>query len=154
MRRWFSCFVKCYDVNSNEIKDVDVLKYNLDKVKLMKKKSHDRAEFSELLRREFMWRYWSKSECELIITKTEDGRTLLSPWCGFRDKEGATIDVTNIESFDWRGFADKHIGEQIYKNEAKIDMYDQIMYGDRFERLVDDLWYTLLPYERDNPKFH
>ena len=62
--------------------------------------------------------------------------------------------MTDDESFDWVGFADKYIGKQIFLNKAKIDVYDQIMYGNRFSNLVDELWYTRLPYERDNPKFH
>lgn len=146
--------VKHYNCNANKIEDYDILKYREPEIKKLKKKCATKEEFAESIRKEFMWRYWSKSECELIITKTEDGRILLSPWCGFGDKERATLDVTNIESFDWRGFANKHIGEQIYKNEAKIDIYDQIMYGDRFDKLVDELWATRLKYERDNPKYH
>ena len=46
------------------------------------------------------------------------------------------------------------MNKQIFKTEAKIDVYDQIMFGDRFEKLVDTLWTTRFKYERDNPKFH
>ena len=99
-----------------------------------------------------MWRYWSKAEYELIISKTEDGRVLLTPWCGCYDDEKATIDVTDDHSqLDWSAFADYHILRQ---KENKIDVYDQIMFGDRFAKLVDVLWTTRLPYERDNPKFY
>ena len=101
-----------------------------------------------------MWRFWSKSEWELIITKEEGGRIVLSPWCGCSNPDFVAVDVTNDESFDWSGFADEHIKRQIFNNQAKIDVYDQIMYGDRFSNLVDELWYTRLPYERDDPKFH
>ena len=101
-----------------------------------------------------MWRYWSKAEHELIITKTKEGRILLTPWCGCRDSEKVAVDVTNDEQLDWSAFADYHIRKQIFEAQAKIDVYDQIMFGDRFNKLVDTLWTTRLKYERDNPKFH
>lgn len=149
------CFVKEFNCNNQQIENVDVLKYREDDIKKFKKKSVTKAEFAEMLRKEFMWRYWSKAEHELIVIKTEDRRILLAPWCGCRDPEKATIDVTDDYSqLDWSAFADYHIGKQIFKNEAKIDVYDQIMFGDRFDRLVDTLWTTRLKYERDNPKFH
>lgn len=147
-------FVKHYNCNADKIEDCDVLKYRESEIKELKKKCATKEEFAELLRREFMWRFWSKAEWEIIVTKDESGRVILSPWCGYRDSESASIDVTDDKSFDWTGFADEHIGRQIFKNRAKIDVYDQIMYGDRFNKLVDELWYTRLPYERDNPKFH
>lgn len=145
--------VKCHDFNANKIKNYDALKYRTDDIKKLKKKCDTKAEFADALRREFMWRFWSKAEWELIVTKTIDGRVILSPWCGSRDPEGAAIDVTDDINFDWSGFADKHIAKQIFSDHAKIDVYDQIMYGDRFDKLVDELWYTRLPYERDHPKF-
>lgn len=148
-------FVKEFDCNKQIISDWNILRYREDDIKKLKKKCATRAEFSEELRKEFMWRFWSKAEHELIISRTEDGRILLTPWCGCRDKEGATIDVTDDYSqLDWGAFADHHINKQIFKTEAKIDVYDQIMFGDRFEKLVDALWTTRFKYERDNPKFH
>lgn len=146
--------VKYYNCNANKIEDYDVLKRRESEIKRLKKKCATKDEFAELLRREFMWRFWSKAEWELIITKEEDGRIILSPWCGCSDPDSVATDVTNNTSFDWSGFADEHIKRQTFKNQAKIDVYDQIMYGDRFSNLVDELWYTRLPYERDNPKFH
>ena len=147
-------FVKYYNCNANKIEDYDVLKRRESEIKKLKKKCTTKDEFTEFLRREFMWRFWSKSEWELIATKEEDGRIILSPWCGCSNPDSVAIDVTNDESFDWSGFADEHIKRQIFNNQAKIDVYDQIMYGNRFSNLVDELWYTRLPYERDNPKFH
>lgn len=149
--------VICKDFNCNKqlIEDWNILRYREDDIKKLKKKCATRAEFAEKLRLEFMWRYWSKAEHELIISKTEDGRILLTPWCGCRDDEKATIDVTDDYSqLDWSAFADYHINRQVYKTEAKIDVYDQIMFGGRFEKLVDTLWTTRFKYERDNPKFH
>ncbi len=147
-------FVKHYNCNAVKIEDYDVLKHRELEIKKLKKKCATKDEFAETLRREFMWRFWSKAEWELIVTKTDDGSIILTPWCGCADPDGCSIDVTNDNSFDWSGFADEHIKRQIFKNQAKIDVYDQIVYGDRFLNLVDELWYTRLPYERDNPKFH
>ena len=147
-------FVKYYNCNTKKIKDYDVLERCESEIKRLKKKCATKDEFAELLRREFMWRFWSKAEWELIITKTAEGRVILSPWCGSRNPDSEAIDVTDDPAFDWSGFADEHVKKQIFKDHAKIDIYDQIMYGDRFNKLVDELWYTRLPYERDNPKFH
>lgn len=146
--------VKYYNVNSHKIEDYDVLLRRTADIKKLKKKSLNKSEFAEALKREFMWRFWSKAEWELIITKTEEGRIILSPWCGCSDPDSVAIDVTDDASFDWAGFADENIREQIFKNKAKIDIYDQIMYGDRFTNLVNELWHTRLRYERGNPKFH
>lgn len=146
---------KDFDHNRQVISDYDILRYREKEIRKLKKKCATRAEFAEELRKEFMWYYWSKAEHELIISRTEDGRILLTPWCGCRDEEKATIDVTDDYSqLDWGAFADYHINRQIFKTEAKIDVYDQIMFGDRFEKLVDALWTTRFKYERDNPKFH
>ena len=147
-------FVKYYNCNTNKIEDYDVLKRRESEIKKLKKRCATKDEFAEFLQREFFRRFWSKAEWELIISKTEDERVILSPWCGRPNADSIAIDVTNDTSFDWFGFADEHIERQIFKKKEKIDIYDQIMYGDRFSNLVDELWYTRLPYERDNPKFH
>lgn len=147
-------FVKYYNTNGNRIEDYDVLKHREFEIKQLKKKCATKDEFAEFLRREFMWRFWSKAEWELIVTKGEDGRVVLSPWCGCVDPDDCSVDITDDESFDWSGFADEHIKRQIFKNQAKIDVYDQIMYGGRFDDLVTKLWTTRLPYERGNKKFH
>lgn len=150
----FSLFVKYHNFNADRIENYDVLKHQEKFIKNLKKKSQNREEFSKSLQSEFMYRFWAKCEWELIISKTEEGRIILSPWIGGHNPETSSLDVTDDKIFDWVGFADKYIGKQIFLNKAKIDVYDQIMYGDRFSNLVDELWYTRLPYERDNPKFH
>ena len=76
----FNLFVKNYNCNANRIENYDVLKYQENLIKKLKKKCATKDEFAEFLRREFMWRFWSKSEWELIITKEKDGRIVLSPW--------------------------------------------------------------------------
>lgn len=150
----FSLFVKYHNFNADRIENYDVLKHQEKFIKNLKKKSQNREEFSKSLQSEFMYRFWAKCEWELIISKMEEGRIILSPWIGGRNPETSFLDVTDDKIFDWVGFADKYIGKQNFGNKAKIDIYDQIMYGDRFSNLVDELWYTRLPYERDNPKFH
>lgn len=145
--------VKNYDVNRNVIEDYDILDYREDFIKKLKKKCATKEEFAEQLRREFQWQYWSRCEYELIIRLTEDGRVILLPWCGSRNPEDVAIDVTEDTSFDWKGFAIQHINKQIFKNEAKIDIFDQVTYGDQFEKLIDYCWYTKLKYERRDPKF-
>ena len=65
------CFVKEFNVNGKVIEDVDILKYREDDIRKFKKECSTKDEFAERLRREFMWRYWSKAEHELIITITE-----------------------------------------------------------------------------------
>ena len=145
--------VKNFDCNKRVIEDYDVLRYRKDLIKKLKKECATKEEFSEKLSREFKRQYWSRAEYELIIMLTDDNRVLLRPWVGCLNDSMTTIDVTNDTTFDWRGFAQEHIGKQIY-NEAKIDIWDQICYADRFDALVTMLWTTRLPYERDDPKFH
>lgn len=143
--------VKNFDVNRQVIEDYDILEYREDFIKKLKKKCATKEEFAEQLRREMMYRFWSKCEWELVIEVTEDERVLLKPWCGCRDEEKATIDVTDDTSFDWKNFAKEHIRQQIFKNEAKIDVYDQLKW--RWDEFVDYCWYTRLKYERKNKKF-
>lgn len=145
-------FVKEFNFNKQAIEDVDVLKYREEQIKKLKKKCANKEEFAKKLESEFRWQYWSRSEYELIIEITEDNRVLLKPWVGCRDIEKATIDVSDDTGFDWRGFAKEHISKQIYKNKAKVDIFDQICYGNRFEYLVDYLWTTRFKYERKNSK--
>ena len=145
---------KHYNVNNRKIEDYDVLSRRVDDIKKLKKKCQNKSEFADKLKAEFMWRFWSKAEWELIVTKTDEGRVILSPWCGCVDPDNCSVDVTDDNSFDWSGFADEHIKRQIFKNQAKTDVYDQIMYGNRFDELINELWCTRLPYERDNEKFH
>lgn len=141
MRDKMSFIVKKFDPNRQRIEDYDVLKYT----HYVEKLKHDSAastkeEFSAKLRINLMSRFWSRSEYELIVKRTNEGRILLSPWVGCRDEEAATIDVTDDAAFDWKGFAAQHIANQRFVNEAKIDIWDQICYADGFERLVDMLW--------------
>lgn len=139
-----------HDVNADQIKYYDILKYRQDFIKKLKKKCATKEEFAEQMRREMMWAFWSKAEWELIIEIDENNRVWLSPWVGSYKNE--RVDVTDREDFDWRGFASEHIGKQIYKNSAKVDVFDQLQY--RWGELIDYCWHNRMKYERDNPKFH
>lgn len=142
--------VKVFNLNNQTIENYAPFSYKgwLKEIKSIKKKCETKEKFYEELRREVMWRYWSKAEWELIVTKTADGRAILSPWCGCRNTYESAIDVTDDTSFDWVGFAEEHISKQVFKNCAKIDVYDQLIYNGRLKKFAEELWNTRLPYER------
>lgn len=144
--------VKNFDCNKQVIEDYDILKYREDFIKKLKKKCATKEEFSEQLRRECMWRFWGKCEWELVIEVDDNNRIWLNPWAGCREPEKVRIDVTDIEDFDWKGFAETHIKKQIFKNEACIDVYSQLAW--KWTEFVDYCWYTRLKYERKHPKFN
>ena len=141
--------VEIFDINKQAIVDYDVLKYYEDFIKKQKKKCANKEEFSEALRREFMYRFWSKSEYELIISVDLD-KVILSPWCGCRDSEKASVEVYD-EAFDWYAFASYHLSRSASCGKAKIDVYDQLAW--KWSELADYCWYTRLPYERKHKKF-
>lgn len=147
-----SWFVTYYDINADKIECYNILKHREDFIKKLKKKCDTKEEFAEKLRREMMYRFWSKCEWELIIEIDDNNRIWLIPWVGCRNPENVRIDVTDKEDFDWKNFADKHIDKQIYQNKAKIDVFDQLEW--RWDEFIDCCWHTRLKYERDNPKFH
>lgn len=144
--------VKNYLINENKIWDYDVLKYREDQIKKLKKQCATKEEFAEAMRREMLWQYWSRCEYEVIIEIDDNNRIWLKPWVGCVDPDSVKIDVTDDQSFAWRDFANEHISKQIYKNEAKIDIFDQLQW--KWNEFIDYLWYTRLKYERDDPKFH
>lgn len=146
-----SYVVKIFNINAQKIVDFDVLKHQEDYIKKLKKKSATKEIFVETLRRQFQYKYWSRSEWELIIQKTEDGRILLLPWCGC-GSEKIVVDVTDDTSFAWRSFAEHHIGRQNGKDAAKIDAYDQIIWC--WPDIAVHCWHHHFKYERDHEKFH
>lgn len=129
-----------YDINRNKITTYNIFrhgrfnKYVEEAFEISKTKE----EFAKILRRELMYYFWSKAEWELVIKLDEDNHIFLIPWCGCRNPEEVKIDVTNDTSFDWSGFAKKNIERQIYKNEAKIDVYDQIEYV--WDNFLEYVW--------------
>ena len=133
----FSWLVTEFDVNRQEIRYYDILKYREDEIKKMKKKHKTHEEFDKALRSKMMYRFWSKCEHELVIERTEDGRIWLNPWVGCREPQKVRIDVTDREDYDWKGFADKYIDTR-YGNEEKVDTYDQLCFI--WDDFVDYVW--------------
>lgn len=119
-----------FNINAQKIETYNIFKHYSfrEYVKEAEKKYKTKEEFEKQLKRELHYYFWSKAEHELIIEITEDNRIFLNPWCGCREPEKVRIDVTDNSSFDWKGFAEKHIGQQIYDNKAKIDVSDQVEY--------------------------
>ena len=141
-----SWLVKNFNCNIQKIIDYDVIKYREDYIKRLKKKCSNKEEFSEALKRDMMYMFWARSEYELIIEIDGGGRIWLNPWVGCYEPEKVRIDVTDDENFDWKGFADKHIGAWFYKNQSKIDIYDQLMY--KWDEFVDYCWEYRHKYQR------
>ena len=129
---------KDYNVNTNKIEDVNILKYYENYIKKLKKKYNTKEDFSIALRKEMMSHYWGRCEYELVIKHTEDDRIVLIPQCGCINPNEAEIDVTNDPTFDWKSFAELHISKQIYKDEAKIDIYSQIEF--MWDKFVTYCW--------------
>lgn len=143
-----SWIVKNYEINSNVIKDYDVLKYREEFIKKLKKKNPDKESFAKAIRSEMMYHYWSRTEYELIMKATENGNLILSPWIGHRNSEEAEIDVTDNADFDWNGFAEKIYKKKGHNGEVKIDIWDQIEY--RFDDFVDYCWEYICRDSRKN----
>lgn len=129
-----------YNFNAHKIEKFNIFdhggfaKYFGKHIRTIKNK----AEFAEAVRKELFYYYGSKAEWELVVKLTEDNRVFLYPWCGSRNPEGEKIEVTNEMNFDWLGFAKYHIDNQVYKSEAKIDVFDQVRF--QFDEFVDYVW--------------
>lgn len=95
----------------------------------------DKTDFTKAIRGELLYYFWSKSEYELIIKLTDDNRVFLYPWCGNSNPDNEKIEVT---SDYWLNFAKSHINRQIYTNEAKIDIYDQVVF--QFDEFIEYVW--------------
>lgn len=150
MSNTLSWKVKIFDINSQQIKDYDILKgHYKDFVKNLKKNCANKEEFSKAMDREMMWMFWSRSEYELILELDENNHIWLEPWVGCREPENVRIDVTDDTSFDWQGFL-KTLTLN-YQNCEKIDVYDQLKY--RWDDFITYLWTTRQKYERWHPKF-
>lgn len=128
-----------YNFNKNKIELYNIFNHwnFIEYVKKHIRKYKNKDEFAEKLRKELFYYFGSKCEWELIIEITGNNRAFLRPWVGCRNPEDVRIDVTD-EDFDWRSFAGEHISRQIYYNEAKIDVHDQVMW--RWEEFLDYVW--------------
>ena len=129
-----------YDINRNKITTYNIFNHcGFNKyIEKAFEISKTKEEFAKILRRELMYYFWSKAEWELVIELTKDNHIFLIPWYGCRNPKEIKIDVTNDTNFDWSGFAKKNIERQIYKNEAKIDVYDQIEYV--WDNFLEYVW--------------
>lgn len=129
-----------FNINKQKIETYNIFKHwsFREEVEETTTKYKTKEEFAKQLKRELRYYFWSKAEWELVIEITEDNRIFLNPWVGCREPDKVRIDVTDDTSFDWRGFAEKHTARQIYGNEAKIDVFDQVDY--RWEEFVDYCW--------------
>lgn len=130
------------DWNKDKIEPINILggSYVNSEIKKIKKKNKSIDEFATALMHEMKYHYWSRCEWELIIKISEDNKVYLLPWCGCKNPESAKIEVTDDFSFDWLGFAQEHISQQIYLKEAKIDVWDQLEY--RWDDFVSYCWNT------------
>lgn len=139
----FEWFVYREDFNSRNIERYNCLKYYADRIKKLKKKAKTKEKFAEELKHEMMWLYWSRCEYEVIIIK-EDDKIYLEPWIS-KNPEEHRIDITSDDLIDWKTFADIHIDRQIYKDKAKIDIFDQLEF--RWNEFVDYCWTYRHKYE-------
>ena len=113
------------DCNKKSIENYNVLKHEEKNIQAFKNEAKTFDEFCEKLKTHFRSRYWSRCEYELMIEIDDRNHIILSPLFFHRDY---SLDVTDRTDFDWRGFAEYHIKKQIYRTEAKIDIWDQIEY--------------------------
>lgn len=140
--------VKNFDCHKQKIIDYDLFPHFKTFLLELKKKKKTQEEFNKAIRSELMYHYWSRCQYELIIERNEEGRIYLIPLVGCYDEKTATIDVTDDKTFDWCGFADKHIKSQIFGDKAKIDIWNQVEY--RFDEFVSYCWDGI--YKRKSPK--
>ena len=90
-------FVTYYNINSNKIGHYDVLKHREGLIKRLKKQCATKTDFSEKMRREMMYHFWSKCEWELIIEVEDDNHVWLNPWIDCKDLQSVRVDVTNCK---------------------------------------------------------
>lgn len=135
--KWMAYY---YSINRDEIKEFNIFDHRRFRENVLKliNKSGKKEDFKESLRKEVLYYFWSKCEWELVIEVAENNHIFLKPWCGCLEPDKVKVDVTDDKSFDWKGFAEKHISQQIYNNEAKIDVYDQVLYA--WEDFSEYVW--------------
>jgi hypothetical protein len=142
--------VLLHDWNAHDVRVYNVLSTRReDYIKKLKKKCATKEEFIELLDRDLMHQFWSRSEYEMILY-IEDGRVYLEPWCG-TFKEGR-IDITDGNTLDWPAFARKMLSKHGWhdannnRTYVKFDAYDQLKF--RFDELMDFVWNYKHKYQR------
>ena len=133
-------YVYNYNCNADKIELFNIFRHGSFKEYFDKwiKTCKTKEELAEHLTSELRYYFWSKAEYELVIELTEDNHIFLNPWCGCREPEKVRIDITDDTSLNWKEFLEYHVSRQIYKNEAKIDIYDQVMF--RFDDFMNYVW--------------
>ena len=126
-----------HNCNADEIEAFNIFRHGRFREDTQEalKIAKNKAEFALIIKRELRYYFWSKSEYEPIVRLTDDDRVFLLPWCGSRSPENEKVEVT---SNCWLDFAKLHINHQIYTNEAKIDIYDQVMF--KWDKFIDYCW--------------
>lgn len=129
-----------YNFNAHKIETFNIFRHGSFREYAYKalKNCKDKAEFTKAIRGELSYYFWSKSEYGLIVKLTKDNKVFLYPWCGSSHPEAEKIEVTDETNFDWLSFAKEHIDKQRYTNEAKIDIYDQVMF--QFDEFINYMW--------------
>lgn len=124
------------DANSGEIKLYNVLVYREEFVKKLKKTVTTKEEFSEKLRTEMMYYFWSKCEWETVLIK-ENNMLYLTQWVGKEAKIPIT-ELPNVLTFDWFAFYECLSKETLYSSGIKIDVFDQLSWY--WSDFVDYCW--------------
>lgn len=139
-----------HDFNAKTVRTHDVLAHKEDQIKKFKKRCKTKEEFAAELNKDFMWRYFARSEYEMILYMV-DNRVYLEPWCG-TFKEGK-IDITDDLTLNWPAFAEKMLSERGWhdvnnkRTYVKFDIYDQLKF--RFDELVEFVWNYRHKYQRN-----
>ena len=133
-----------YNSNAQEFQPYNVLKYKEDFVKQLKKKVESKEEFSQRMKSEMMYYFWSKCEIEVILTNQGD-RIIMSPWIG---PEDLILDVTDREDFNWVDFFNKKVECYTNKTKIKIDIWDQIFY--QWDDFINYCWNFRHKWQRKN----
>ena len=140
---WTACI---FDINSDKLVSLDVLKYREKLVKDLKKECTTKEEFVDKLFRDFMWQYWSRCEYEMILY-IENSRVFVQPFIS-KNPEESRVDVTDFPGFDWPAFAEQMLINKVSKEgKVKIDVYDQLRF--RFFELADFCWEYKHKYQRN-----
>lgn len=143
MKHNLSWTVKIENFNGRKICDFNIFDIEFNNIKKTKKNSATKEEFADKIKTILMSMFWSRCQWELLIKK-KNNRIILTSL--FDNIAKISLDVTDDTSFDWLSFYEKHVKEQVFRDYAKIDVFDQLMF--RWNDFIDYCWNTHFPYER------
>lgn len=129
-----------YNFNQKKLEIVNIFRYgNFEQEvnKLLKKykKNGNKEAFAEELRIELSCLFWSRAEYEIVLTRTDEGKIIMSPWVG---DYSVTLDVTSCEWFDWVGFFESKCAKYRDNTRIKVDLYSQVRY--KWNEFVEYCW--------------